>query len=145
MDTSGYGGRELVKKVTIQTNDTKKPILYFSIQGQVEKIATITPTRVLLKGPAGFPIKGVVRIIPEKKYPFTLAEIKDIKGENIQYSLEKMKTDASEEYLLTVVNMKEKKGRYYETIRIPTDLEKRPEIKIWIYGDLTDPLPGNKQ
>jgi hypothetical protein len=144
VDTSGYGGRELTKKVTVQTNDPKKPIAYFTIQGQVEKIATITPARILLKGPAGFPIKGTARIVPEKKYPFSLSEITDAKGENIQYSIEKLKANPTDEYLVTVVNTQGKKGRYYETLRIPTDLDKVPEIKIWIYGDLTESLPGKK-
>ncbi len=111
----------------------------------MEKFASISPARILLRGPAGLPVKGTVRIIPEKKHPFTLAEISEAKGKNITYSLEKIQGDGTEEYLLTVINTRLAKGTYYETVVLPTDLEKRPDIKIWIYGDLSDPLSEKKE
>jgi hypothetical protein len=117
----------------------------FTVEGKVEKFASIHPARILLRGPAGLPIKGVVRIIPEKKYPFTLKEITDARGKNITYSLEEIHNETSAEYLLTVINTRDTQGTYHEVIALPTDLDMRPEIKIWVYGELAAPLSGKKE
>ncbi len=135
----------MAKQVIISTNDTHKPYIAFVIEGTVEKFASITPARIILRGPAGFPIKGTVRIIPEKKYPFTLAELADAKGKNVTYSLEKIQSETTEEYLLTVINNQAAKGTYHEVVVFPTDLNMRPEIRIWVYGELSDPLPGKEE
>ena len=139
IDTAGYGGRKLQKKAVIHTNDKKQPPLRLHIFGKVEKFATISPKRVKLTGEAGKEIKGYVRIIPEKKYPFKLVEQKEGQGKNISYTIERVVAETGEEYLLTVKNLKQTKDRYFETITIKTDTMIQPEIKIRIYGNITEP------
>ncbi len=129
----------------VSTNDARRSYIPFTVEGRVEKFASISPARILLRGPTGFPIKGVVRIIPEKKYPFTLSEVSDAKGKNISYSLEKIQNETAEEYLLTVINTRDTQGNYHEVITLPTDMDQRPEIKIWVYGELAAPLPEKKE
>jgi len=145
INTHGYGGRHLSKQALVSTNDPGKPYIALIIEGAVEKFASVTPARILLRGPAGFPIKGTVRIVPEKKYPFTLAELPETQGKNIFYTLEKIQEDAEESYLLTVTNTRTGGGTYHEVVVLPTTLENRPEIKIWVYGNLSEPLPGKKE
>ncbi len=144
LTTHGYGGRKISKKAVLSTNDPKRPYIPLTVEGNVEKFATITPARIILRGPAGYPIKGTVRIVAEKKYPFTLPELDHFKGKNITYSLEKIQKETGNEYLLTVINARAVKGNYHEVIVLPTTLEKHPKIKIWVYGELSDPLPGKK-
>jgi len=88
---------------------------------------------------AGKEIKGSVRIIPRKKYPFKLVEKKEVRGKNISYAIERIDTEAGEEYLLTVKNLKQVKGRFFETITMKTDNMIKPKIKIRINGYITDP------
>lgn len=139
VDTTGYGGRKLQKKAVIHTNDKKQPTFRLHIFGKVEKFATISPKRIKLIGEAGKEIKGYVRIIPEKKYPFKLVEQKEVQGKNISYTIERVVAETGEEYLLTVKNLKQVKGRYFETITMKTDTMIQPEIKIRIYGNISEP------
>lgn len=83
--------------------------------------------------------KGYVRIIPEKKYPFKLVEQKEGHGKNISYTIERVVAETGEEYLLTVKNLKQVKGLYFETITMKTDTMIQPEIKIRIYGNISEP------
>jgi hypothetical protein len=121
----------------IHTNDKKHPKLNFVIQGKVDKFATITPNRVILMGYAGEQIKQSIKIIPEKKYPFKIIGSKAQKGKNISYKIEKVITSSkASEYLLTVTNLKNEKGRFFDIIYLETDSKIRPEIKISVYGNI---------
>jgi len=42
------------------------------------------------------------------------------------------------EYVLTVENLKNDTGRYFDTIKLATDSKLRPEIKIYVYGYISD-------
>ncbi len=42
------------------------------------------------------------------------------------------------EYVLIVENLKNDKGRYFDTIKLTTDSKIRPEIKIYVYGYISD-------
>ena len=134
MRTFGYGGRKLQKSITVITNDKKAPKQKVTFTGMVEKFATITPKKVKLKGIAGRTITAKVKIIPEKKYDFSITEIKADKGENIRYSLEKEKGARGKGYILTVENLKTEEGKYRDTIRLKTTSKIRPEIAIRVYG-----------
>jgi hypothetical protein len=47
-------------------------------------------------------------------------------------------------YVLTVENLKNDKGRYFDTIKLTTDSKLRPEIKIHVYGYISD-RPANQK
>ena len=134
MRTLGYGGKKLQKSITVITNDKKAPRQKVTFTGRVEKFATITPKKVKLKGTSGKSITAQVKIIPEKKYEFSITEIKADKGENIRYSLEKEEGAKGKGYILTVENLKTVKGKYRDTIRLKTTSKIRPEIAIKVYG-----------
>jgi hypothetical protein len=53
--------------------------------------------------------------------------------------IERVVSETGEEYLLTVKNLKQVKGSYFETITMKTDTMIQPEIKIKIYGYITEP------
>lgn len=91
-----------------------------------------------LTGNIGKPIKKTVTIIPEKKYPFKITEIKALKGEDIKFEMQETETDQPQ-YVLTVENIKTQQGRYFDTLTLKTTSDVQPEILIRIFGDIRDP------
>jgi len=138
VDTSGYGGRTLTKTIRVKTNMPGQPVLHLTVSGNVENFVTIVPKRVTLRGFSGDKIKSTVKIIPEKKYPFKISDVTAINGKYIRYTLEKTKSSENMEYVLIVENLKNDKGRYFDTIKLTTDSKIRPEIKIYVYGYISD-------
>ncbi|QTA86654.1 Uncharacterized protein dnm_026780 [Desulfonema magnum] len=143
MNTTGRVGK-LTKSATVHTNDKKHPRLKLTISTHVEKFANITPKRVRLNGLVGDQISSSVTIVPKKKYPFRIVEAKASRGENISIKLEEKKQEKGDEYLLAIQNMKKEKGRYFDTVLLKTDSKVKPEIKISVYGNISDPKPKKK-
>lgn len=145
VNTTGYGGKTLVKKITVNTDAPVNPLLHLTVVGNVNNFVTIIPQRVILRGFAGDQITHKVKIIPEGKYPFKIVGGRTIQKKNIRYELEETKRSKMAEYVLTIANLKKEKGRYFETIRLKTDSKIRPEIKIRVYGNILDRSPGGKK
>lgn len=110
----------------------------------MEKFVSIVPSRIKLAGELGTPLKEVVRIIPEKKYPFKITEVSAKKGTNIRYNLQETTgQEGKKGYQLTVENTKEETGRYFDSIILKTDSKIQPELVISVYGNLS-PIPPAK-
>ena len=124
------------KTAGVYTNDKNRPRQDLIISGPVEKFATIRPKHVSLRGFTGDPIKGQVSIIPEKKYPFKILEVQAKDGKNINFQLDEVKNSKGQAYELKVENLREKTGRYYDTIILKTDSKVRPELNVRVYGYL---------
>jgi hypothetical protein len=124
------------KTAGVYTNDKNRPRQDLVISGPVEKFATIRPQHVSLRGFAGDSIKGKVTIIPEKKYPFKILDVRAKDGKNINFQLHEVKKPNGQAYELKVENLREKTGRYYDTIILKTDSKVRPELKVRVYGYL---------
>jgi len=120
-------------------------MLYLTIMGNVEQFVDIVPKRVVLRGFAGDPIKANVKIIPKDKYPFTIKNAKATNTKDIAFTLEKTKNSEKMEYVLTVENLKKTKGRYADAIKLKTDSKIRPEIKIYVIGNIFDRPKNEKQ
>ena len=120
-------------------------MLYLTIMGNVEQFVDIVPKRVVLRGFTGNPIKANVKIIPKDKYPFTIKKAKSTNTKNITFTLEQTKSSEKTEYVLTVENLKKTKGRYVDTIKLKTDSKIRPEIKIYVIGNIHDRPIKEKQ
>ncbi len=134
VDTSGYGGRTITKRITVKTNDPKQPIHYLIVAGNIERFVTLVPKRVSLRGYEGKQMVSTVKIIPEEKYPFKIVGSEALFGNNIRFKIEATKTSKRTEYVLTVENLKKDKGRYYDTISLKTDSKIRPLIKVRVNG-----------
>jgi len=105
----------------------------------VEKFVTITPSnRVSLNGTVGQKITSSVTIIPEPKYAFKILESHAVKGKDISFKLEEVKEENRSEYVVTVENLKKDSGRYVDTVMLKTDSKVQQEIKINVYGNITD-------
>lgn len=120
------------------TNDPANPQAKLHISGKVEKFVTFSPRVVRLTGQKGKSIKSTVKIIPEKKYPFSIVELKAKDGKNINYSFEELKGE-EKGYLLHVENTLEHAGSYHDSIILKTDSKVKPEIPVRVYARITDP------
>ena len=119
------------------TTDPKKPVTQLTISGPVKNFATITPNNIRLYGKVGEPVKETVRIVPEESYPFKILETKAQIGRDIRYQLTSEKQTPGGTYLLTVENLKQETGRYYDTIFLMTDSRVKPKISIQVYGKIS--------
>ena len=137
MSTRGYGGRHLKKNARVITNDPGHSRIELSMAGQVEKLATVTPSRVNLRGAAGDAISQTVRIIPETKEPFQIVSARAVKGTDIRYAIKQVKAP-EKGYELTVTNTREKPGRYYDRLVLKTDVGKRNFLSIIVIGTIME-------
>jgi hypothetical protein len=126
------------KTAGVYTNDKSRPRQDLVISGAVEKFATIRPQHVSLRGYAGDSIKSKVIIIPEKKYPFKILNAQAQKGENINIALAEVKKSGGQAWELEVKNLRQKTGRFYDTIVLTTDSKVRPQLNVRVYGFLRE-------
>ena len=124
------------KTAGVYTNDKARPRQDLVISGQVEKFVTIQPQHANMRGMVGDPIKGTVTIIPEKKYPFKIINLRAKDGKYIKYELKETKKSDTTAYMLNIENLKKDPGRYYDSIILETDSKIRPQLSVRVYGYL---------
>jgi len=124
------------KNAGVYTNDKTRPHQDLVISGQVETFVTIRPKHANMRGIVGDPIKGTVTIIPEKKYPFKIINLRAKDGKNIKYQLEETTVSDITAYKLNIENLKTEPGRYYDAIILETDSKIRPQLSVRVYGYL---------
>ena len=136
VNTKGYGGRSLRKTANVYTNDKLRPQQDLVITGKVDNFAQISPQHISLRGFVGDPVKGMVSIVPEKKYPFKILSAKAESGKNISIQLDEVQKADGAAYELKVENISQQSGRYHDTIVLQTDSQVRPELDVKVYGYL---------
>ena len=109
-----------------------------TISGDVEKFVSIIPDKVRLSGYAENEIKATVKIVPEKKYPFTIKASKAERGDNITFKLQENKNEDSTIFSLQIENTAKKQGRYFDTILLETDSSVKPTIAIKVFGNIME-------
>jgi len=131
----------LREKIVVLTNDPDKPNQKLEVFGNVERFVTIKPGVVLLSGVVGKQIKVVVRIIPEKKYPFKIVGTSLIRGKYVGCELREVDASEGGGYALSVENLRNRRGRYSDLITLKTTSKIRPEIKIKVYCNIFSKEP----
>ena len=139
MATKGFGGRNITETVWIYTNDRKNPQLQIRVTGTVEKFADIAPTRAMMVGAVGTPLKTQIRIVPQQKYPFKILGTRAGDGRFITFRMEEQKDSEKSMYVLTIENTAQQKGRYSDVIYMDTDSKIRPVIEIPVLGNILTP------
>ena len=124
------------KNAGVHTNDRNRPRMNLVISGPVEKFVTIYPRHVNLRGYVGDSIISSVTLIPEKKYPFKILNVRARNGKYISYQLEEIKKSDNTAYEIKVQNLKQETGRFYDTIILETDSKIRPQLDVKVYGYL---------
>lgn len=87
-------------------------------------------------------LKKTVTITPKKEYPFKIVAVETKKSGNISAKLEAINSTVPTTYELTVTNLKPNKGRYVESVTLKTDSPLRSEIKIRVYGQISEKPKG---
>ena len=122
----------------VETSAAKQPNVSVEITGNVEKFASITPNKLILRGNAGEPIIGSVTISPDPKYPFKILETKAKNGNDIQARTEEKQENNTTSFIVTVENLKKDPGRYYDVITLKTNSPVKPEIQLGVYGQILE-------
>lgn len=133
------------KSATVVTNDPNIAEFVLTMQGEVDAFATITPAYLRLYGNAGEKISGKVVILLSEKYPFNILEAKAQDGQNIKFNIEKNLKGNEPGYILTVENLMEQEGRYYDTIHLKTDNNIKPFITVKVYGNIFEKPDDRKK
>ncbi len=135
VNTSGFGGHTVKKRITVKTNDPAKKKLYLEVRGPVEAVAIIEPDNIKFNGVAGDEFEQVITITPAEKYDFSVKGISLKSDMNISADL-KQPEEGSKTWQILVKNKKKNPGRYFDMITVTTTSELKPEIKIRVYGML---------
>ncbi len=109
-----------------------------TVQGEVEKFATIEPKRVVLLGVVGENIEQTVTITPETKKPFKILKVAPMGEANIKCELKKTDVSGRTVYELKVVNTRDKPGRYHERLSLITDRSDHTPISIIVSGHIRE-------
>ena len=124
------------KKITVFSNDPKRPQLMLTVAGSVEPFADIHPERIILRGNSGQSMRQELVVKPRANYPFKITEVNAKNGVNIQYELKEQETPEGKSYIVTVENTKTSPGKYYDTLLLSTDSQLKPKIPIHVYGTI---------
>jgi hypothetical protein len=127
--------------VTVFTNDEMNSTINLTITGNVERFVTIIPKKPLIAGVEGQNLQTIIKIIPEKKYPFKILDIIGNEKLNFSYNLEEVDMKSSQiEYILKIQNLMKNKGSYSEDITLKTDSILKPVIKIHVNGIIREKM-----
>lgn len=122
-----------------------KPWLDVSVTGLVEKFVDTNPPRVNFRGPVGTSMKARIVIMPKKKYPFKITGSRARQGKFIKFELSEQTQAGKLRYVLAVENIRQKKGRYADTIYLDTDSRIKPRIQISVVGYLYEQKKSQKK
>ncbi len=137
-NTSGYGGHDIQETILVSTDDPQRPRTTLTMKGKVNAFVMVTPRYARLSGKVGDTLKTVVRITPVSASPFKITDVKVKNGQHFTYELAEPSSESEGAYLLTITNTKKEAGRYADTITIKTDSKVRTELKVGVYGYISD-------
>lgn len=105
----------------------------------------VRPRQVNLSGilDSGRKLVKKVQIIPGDNVDLRITKIRSEITKEVQYRLDSGKNKG--EYLLTVENIRTLPGRYHGKIIIETNLSRKPELVLNIYGNIRSKIekPGS--
>jgi hypothetical protein len=130
--TGGYGGKSVSKSINVECSDPKRSKFYLKLKGTVESFANISPKRFRLIGYYNDKIKSEIKIVSKEKYPFKILDVSIGKenADKVKIDFKIIKEEKISEYNLTVENLLDGKGRFFDTVTIKTDSKLKPVIKI---------------
>lgn len=126
------------QSIMVETSAAKQPNVSIEMVGNVEKFASITPNRLILRGNAGDPVIGSATVSPDPKYPFKILETRLKNGTDVQTRIEEKQENKTTVYTITVENLKKDPGRYFDVITLKTDSPIKPELQLSVYGQILE-------
>jgi hypothetical protein len=127
------------KTIAVNSDDPQRPWVNLTMAGKVKSFAKVAPRSARLKGNVGEALKAEVRITPVAEYPFKITDVVVKNGRHIAYELTEPSAKTEGAYLLTVTNTRKDAGRYTDFITLKTDSKVRDQLKVTVYGYISDP------
>ena len=124
--------------IFLQTDSPAQPQIAIRVNGHLQKptIADVKPTRAFLMGPAGRPLKAVVRVAPKPGHTLKITQAVAESGKHISLTLTESGEGEKAVYQLAIENTKKDKGRYRDIILLKTDSAIQPEITVPVSGNI---------
>jgi hypothetical protein len=134
--TKGYGGNRYSKSIHVDTNDPIHADIELKISGDIKTFAAIIPKSVYLNGKVGEKLAQVVKIIPETPEPFKILKVNALSGSDIKFSLQERESLGKKFYEITIENIKQTPGRYFDTVSVVTDINDQVPMSIYVRGSI---------
>lgn len=138
LDTSGYGGRKVVKSAEVLTSDPAAPAVTLRLSGEVQRLALIQPRVLHLRGEAGERLRGEILVQPEEAHPFRILEAR-AGGGTIRVETLAEQRNGRPAFRLQVENVRTEAGSFNDTIRLKTDHPRKPELDLRVFVYLRPP------
>jgi hypothetical protein len=131
-NTSGYGGRNFHKTITVSTNDPDQPRIELQLSGPVVQFARIEPGHIVLRGRKDETLQTEATITPNPKYPFHISstETDNKLADKIDVRMEQREGA----YHIIVSNRESNPGNYWGRILFKTDSTTRPMLTLYVRG-----------
>lgn len=131
-NTSGYGGGNFNKTITVFTNDPNQSEIRLHLSGPVAFFARIEPPYISLKGSTTEQVQAEATITQNPKHPFriTAVELDHRLDGKIDVQLEEQKAI----YRLKVRNLIKTPGSYQGRIIFKTDNTAHPKLSMYMRG-----------
>lgn len=132
IDSSHFQGR-IHKSAVVFSNDPQKPRITLSLKGTIKSAISMQPSGVVsFRGPAG-EIPSQTIDITSNAGPFHIKKLESNLDKDISYQIKTIKE--GQHYQLTVAN-KAGPGNYGGSIKINTDLAKKPVVTVLVFGNI---------
>jgi hypothetical protein len=118
--------------VYLETDSKLKPTIGVNVHAVIEKvkIAGVTPPRIVIRGRQGNVPEGSARIVPKEGQRLRITEARMEKGDDIRLTLAEAQQGETTVYTVTVESLRKQGGHFRDTVRLKTDSEVEPEIRI---------------
>ena len=123
-----------MKKVTsVQTDDPEKSRFTLTVKGSVEKVVTIDPRSVYLKGNPGDTLETIIKVTPSEKYKFSILSLEQKNSAQFKATLIAPKND-EKSWKVKVETASDKPAQLYDVLTLKTDSRHSPSIMIRAYA-----------
>ncbi len=105
----------------------------------MKQFAHIRPGKVFLRGTAGESISQTVQIVPGEEETFKILQVNALKGGDFDFSLKEAEINGKPGYELTVNNLRQTEGRYFDKIFMITDRTDQAPLNVMVSGQIQAP------
>lgn len=135
--TDKFGGQTVNGRITADVIDPAQSDIVINVAMFVNKLASLSQFKIILKGSCREVLEGSTLIVPEKNHPFTVKGIKAKKGLHIEFGVKNVDSQGKKGFLVEVKNTMKKPGVYRDTLFVATDNPERPEIRVRVEAHIS--------
>lgn len=133
VDTSGYGGRKILKTATVFSNDPDHRFEHLNMEAFVKSVIFVSMDVVHLEGRAGQVVTRIVEIRGEKEAPLRIHPVYFELAKRVAYQIEEVTPGKA--YRVHFHNLSVQEQSYRGVLRLKTTYPEKPEILLWVVGN----------